>query len=216
MENQSSGATLDALSLQSMGAYMLFEEVNNVSALKVCDFIIRANMLIKNPETTLTLFVNTPGGSVFDGWSIVDVMGTSRLGIQTVGMGKIISMGVPIFVAGTKGKRILTPNSTIMAHTFSAGLYGKSHELIAARKVHDRIDQQFVQHFVRNTKMTEKQVRDILIGTTDTWLEPKECLKYGICDEIHSPWDLEEDAEKEAKKPQSRTKKAAASSKVNK
>jgi ATP-dependent Clp protease protease subunit len=194
---------------------MLYDEVNEISAQRVCDFLLKASMVMDD-DTRLTLFINTPGGSVTDGWSIVDTMELSRIPIRTVGIGSVISMGVPIFIAGTKGERIMTPNANVMAHTFAGYLYGKSHELIAARKFHDRLERQFLEHFKRHTQMTEKQIKDIMIGTTDSWLEPKECLKYGICDEIRSPWDLEEDAEKEAKKPQSRTKKAAASSKVNK
>lgn len=191
--------TLDSFSLATLGAHMLYDEINEMSAQRVCDFLLKASMVMDD-DTRLTLFINTPGGSVTDGWSIVDTMELSRIPIRTVGIGSVISMGVPIFIAGTKGERIMTPNANVMAHTFAGYLYGKSHELIAARKFHDRLERQFLDHFKRHTQMTEKQIKDIMIGTTDSWLEPKECLKLGICDLIRSPWDIEEDNEKAAKK----------------
>lgn len=198
--------TLDSFSLATLGAHMLYDEVNEISAQRVCDFLLKASMVMDD-DTRLTLFINTPGGSVTDGWSIVDTMELSRIPIRTVGIGSVISMGVPIFIAGTKGERIMTPNANVMAHTFAGYLYGKSHELIAARKFHDRLERQFLDHFKRHTRMTEKQIKDIMIGTTDSWLEPKECLKLGICDLIRSPWDIEEDNEKAAKKADKKKKK---------
>jgi ATP-dependent Clp protease protease subunit len=195
---------LDNISLTNLGTYMFFEEVTEESSLKLCDYLIKANLVL-NPDDTLTLFLNSPGGSCTDGWAIVDLMEMSTVGIQTVAVGCIASMAVPIFIAGTKGKRIMTPHAAIMTHQFSTVLWGKSHELVAARKFHDRLDQQFIDHFLRHTKMTEKQIREVLMRPSDTWLTPEECLKYGICDEIRNPWEVPQ--EKPAKKP--RAKKAA-------
>jgi ATP-dependent protease ClpP protease subunit len=46
----------------------------------------------------------------------------------------------------------------------------------------------FIQHFLRHTKMTEKQVKDVFLGPSDKWLTPKDALKYGLCDHIQDPW----------------------------
>jgi len=189
---------LDNVSLTNLGAYMLFEEICEESALRCCDYLLKAN-LICDPDDTLTMFINSGGGSVTDGWAIIDVMEASRVNISTVAMGCIASMAVSIFVAGTKGLRIMTPRTAVMTHQFSSVLAGKHHELIAARKFHDTLEKQFIQHFLRHTKMTEKQIRTILLRPSDTWLTPEDCLKYGICDEIRDPWvdeeDLDEDLE---------------------
>jgi ATP-dependent Clp protease protease subunit len=184
---------LDNISLTNLGAYMLFEDIHEDSSLRLCDYLLKANMIL-DPNDALTLFINSPGGSVTDGWAIIDVMESSRIAIQTVAMGCIASMAVPIFVAGTKGMRIMTPRTAVMTHQFSTAFWGKQHELIAARKFHDTLEQQFIDHFVKHTKMNEKQVRDILLRPSDTWLSPQECLKYGICDVIRDPWDTEEEA----------------------
>jgi ATP-dependent Clp protease protease subunit len=182
---------LDNVSLTNLGAYMLFEEIHEDSALRLCDYLLKANMIC-DPNDALTLFINSPGGSVTDGWAIIDVMDTSRINISTVAMGCIASMAVLIFVAGTPGMRIMTPRTAVMTHQFSTAFYGKHHELIAARKFHDTLEKQFIEHFLRHTKMTEKQIRDVLLRPSDTWLTAEECLKYGICDEVRDPWEVED------------------------
>lgn len=187
-EQQQQVVTLDNVSLSSMGVYMLFDEINEQSSRAACDFLLKANLLFPS-DNTVTMFINSQGGNVTDGWAIIDIMETSHIGIQTVGIGEIASMAATIFVAGDKGKRILSKNSYVMTHQFAGVLAGKAHEMIAARKMHDRLEDQFIKHFVHHTKMNAKQVRDILLRESDTWLEPKEALKFGLCDIVSDPWD---------------------------
>jgi ATP-dependent Clp protease protease subunit len=194
---------LDNISLTNLGAYMLFEEIHEDSALRLCEYLLKANMIC-DPNDTLTLFINSGGGSVTDGWAIIDVMETSRVDISTVALGCIASMAVLIFVAGTKGKRVMAPKTAVMTHQFSTAFWGKQHELVAARKFHDTLEKQFIDHFVRHTKMTEKQIREILLKPSDTWLTAEECLKLGICDAIRDPW-----ADEEEEVPAKKAKKAA-------
>lgn len=200
---------LDSISLTNLGAYMLFEEIHEESALRLCEYLLKANMIC-DPDDTLTLFINSGGGSVTDGWAIIDVMESSRVDISTVALGCIASMAVLIFVAGTKGKRVMAPKTAVMTHQFSTAFWGKQHELMAARKFHDTLEKQFIAHFVRYTKMTEKQVREVLLKPSDTWLTAEECLKYGICDEVRDPWSDPDEEEAPKKKPAKRTKRAKA------
>jgi ATP-dependent Clp protease, protease subunit len=196
---------LDNVSLTNLGVYMLFEEIGEESILNLCDYLIKGNLILDSKDA-ITLMLNSPGGCVFDGWAAIDVMNSSRIDIQTVAMGCIASMAVLIFIAGTKGKRIMTPNSYVMTHQFSASIYGKEHELVASRKCHDIMSKQIVNHFIDNTKMNEKQIRQILLGPSDTWLTPEECLKFGICDKISEPWPNSEI--KKSTKKTSRNRKA--------
>lgn len=205
-QNQQEIVLLDNISLTNLGAYMLFEDIHEDSALRLCEYLLKANMICA-PGDTLSLFINSGGGSVTDGWAIIDVMETSRVDISTIALGCIASMAVLIFVAGTKGKRIMTPKTAVMTHQFSTAFWGKQHELIAARKFHDTLEQQFIEHFVRNTKMTEKQVREVLLKPSDTWLTAEECLEYGICDEIRNPFLHEDEVEPKKKKAPKRNAK---------
>jgi ATP-dependent Clp endopeptidase proteolytic subunit ClpP len=199
IEEQQQVITMDSLSLSSLGAHMIFSEIDEMTSIRTCEFLLKANMILDDANP-ITLFINSPGGSVTDGWSIIDVMKSSRIEIQTVALGLLASMAVLIFTAGQKGKRVITPNTAVMTHQFAAMLYGKSHELMAARKFHDRLEKQIVDHFIRYSTMNEKQIRDILLGPSDNWLEPKECIKYGLADIIKNPWDEDEPKKKKGKK----------------
>jgi ATP-dependent Clp protease protease subunit len=192
--------TLDSFTMSSLGAHMIFEDIDEVSSLKTCEFLLKANMVLDG-ENPITMFINSGGGSVTDGWAIIDVMNTSHIEIQTVAIGLIASMATLIFTAGTPGRRIMTPNTAIMTHQFSSAMYGKEHELIATRKFHDNLSTQIIQHFLTHSKMNEKQIRDILLRESDTWLEPKECLKYGLCDKISNPWEKPAHNMKPVQKP---------------
>jgi ATP-dependent Clp protease protease subunit len=179
--------SIDKFSLQSIGAYMLFRPIDEESAEDLCQFIIKANYIFPE-EQPLTLLINSPGGGVYDGFGIIDLMESSRLQIQTVGIGMVASMASLIFTAGTKGKRIMSRNSFIMTHQFYQGMEGKYHEFIAQRNHDDDIHKRFVEHFQRHTKMSEKQIQDVLLGSSDKWISAKEALKYGMCDEVRDPW----------------------------
>lgn len=173
----------EMISLESLGSFMLFGAIDDNTAFSTCEFIIKANMLQPN-SNPLTLIINSPGGGVNDGFAIIDTMETSRLPIQTVGTGVIASMGLLILSAGTKGSRVLTKNTQVMAHQWWSGMEGKFHELMAVTTEHLRLKQMFVDHFMRHSTMSEKQVNDILFSPSDRWLTPQECKKYGLVDHI--------------------------------
>lgn len=185
--------TVDALSLTNLGTFMLWGEVSEDMSYGACEFLIKSNVLF-NKGDTVTLFINSPGGNVTDGQAIIDIMNCSKIDVATRAFGQIASMAVSIFVAGAHGKRIMAPNCEVMTHQFSAMLQGKAHELVAVRKMHDDLEGRFLRHFTQNTKMTEKQVKAVLFGPSDTYLTAQECLKFGICDAVMDPWDLHFDA----------------------
>jgi ATP-dependent Clp protease protease subunit len=189
--------TIDQISLGSLGAHLIFDEINHITSRFACEFIIKANMMFESCAP-LVFLINSEGGSVSDGWAIVDTMYTSALPINTVILGEACSMATIIATAGTAGYRYMTQNSYVMTHQFWTIMGGKSHELMAVRKLHDTMDAQFVEHFKRHTKMSEKQIKDVLLRQSDTWLTPKECLKYGLVDKIVSePWtQIRKDREK--------------------
>jgi ATP-dependent Clp protease protease subunit len=179
--------SVDSISLQSLGAYMLFRSVNEESAEDLCEFIIKSNFMLP-PTQPLTIMINSPGGSVYDGFGIIDLMECSRLKISTVAIGVVASMAAVIFTAGTKGMRTMSKNAFIMTHQFHAWMDGKYHELIAMREHEDDLQRRMVQHFVRNSKMTEKQIKDVILGPSDKWISAEEALKLGLCDKIQNPW----------------------------
>jgi ATP-dependent Clp protease, protease subunit len=185
--NTSEELTIDNFTLQSIGSYMLFSQIDEVVSQDLCEFIIKSNYIFP-VEQPITILINSPGGGVYDAFGIIDLMESSKLKISTVGIGMVASMAALIFSAGTKGMRIMSRNSFIMTHQFSQNLEGRYHEFIAQRSHEDDLHDRFIQHFVRHTKMTEKQVNDVLLGTSDKWITAKEALKYGITDFVKDPW----------------------------
>lgn len=182
------GAPIDTLSLQSLGAYMFFDDVSTESVKPLCEFIIKANYVF-DKNMPLTILLNTPGGGAYDGFAVVDTMDASRLKISTMVMGSACSMGAVISSAGTPGMRFMTKNSYIMTHQYSDALEGKYHEFVAHREHQDDLHNRFVAHFVKRTKLKDKQVRDLFLGKEDKWITAVDAKKYGIIDEIRDPWD---------------------------
>ena len=161
----------------------LFGEVNNNVAEDLCKWILMSNFS-DNPPKLLNLLINSEGGSLSDAFAIIDVMNSSLIPIRTVGLGQIQSAGLMIFLAGTKGQRVLTPNTCIMSHQYHWGSSGKHHELIAAQKEFGMTFGRQLKHYIDTTGLDEKTVKKYLLPPEDIFLSAQDALKYGICDHI--------------------------------
>lgn len=131
---------------------------------------------LKNDE--ITIYINSYGGSVYDGLGIIDVMSLVKSPIKTVVLGKAMSMGALIFICGDK--RQMTGKSTIMFHEISNGMYGKISELTVNFKETERLSK-LISEIVKsytNVENIEKAFEK------DTYYCPKDALKLNIADEI--------------------------------
>lgn len=171
------------VSLESLGVHLLFGDVHEESMRAAVEFVLKANIILTD-FSEITLCLNTLGGNCYDGFALIDVMSASRLPVKTVGMGNIVSMGVFLLSAGYKGKRVITKNTQVMAHQHFGGNGAKFHELVASHKSELYLHSQMMHHFLTHTKMTERQIKDIVLGPTDRWLTPHECKKLGIVDHV--------------------------------
>ncbi len=117
--------------------------------------------------------------------ALIDLLSNVRLDIKTIGLGQCMSAGAMLLAMGTKGKRSVGKNTTIMIHQYSYGVVGKHHELIAHRNVQDNLHEQEVDFWIKHSKYkTEKEITKHLLRKEDTFLTAKEALKHGIIDEI--------------------------------
>ena len=132
----------------------------------------------------MTLGICSPGGDLNACFALLDVMMGSKIPIRTIGMGMIASCGLLMFITGTKGKRILTPNTSILSHQYSWGSWGKEHELFARIKEFDLTSTRLLRHYKKCTKLKEKEIREKLMPPHDVWLDAKEAKKLGLCDEV--------------------------------
>jgi ATP-dependent Clp protease, protease subunit len=159
------------------------EEINLASAKNVVEWIFEANFAEERPAL-LNLIICSPGGDLNAAFSVIDVMRGSAIPVRTIGLGQIASAGLMIFIAGTKGHRLLTPNTSILSHQYSWGAFGKEHELFATVKEFDLTTKKMIEHYKKCTGLQEKKIRDVLLPPQDMWLSGEEAKKLGLCDDI--------------------------------
>ena len=148
------------------------------------DWIIAENFNKQKKHKELTLAICSPGGDLNACFALVDVMKGSKIPIRTIGMGMIASCGLLMFISGEKGRRILTPNTSILSHQYSWGSFGKEHELFAMVKEYDLTTDRMVNHYKKCTGLSEEEIREYLLPPHDVWLSAKEAKKLGLCDSI--------------------------------
>lgn len=159
---------------------MLTEEVNNTTA-----SLVVAQLLFlegQDPTKDISLYINSPGGSVTDGLSIYDTMQYIKCDVSTICMGLAASMGAFLLAAGTKGKRFALPNSDIMIHQPSGGAQGQATDIM----IHADHIQKTKQRL--NTILAEKTGQPIEVIARDTerdnFMTAQEAMKYGLIDKV--------------------------------
>ena len=189
MTNEEKGekpqSTTDPASdLFQRGFHVFMGEVTQETMLPIINWIISANFSKDKKHKELTLGICSPGGDLNACFALVDIMKGSKIPIRTIGMGMIASCGLVLFISGTKGRRVLTPNTSILSHQYSWGGYGKEHELFAQIKEYDLTTERMIAHYKKCTGLSEKDIREYLLPASDVWLSAKEAKKLGLCDEI--------------------------------
>lgn len=163
--------------------YLLMEEISLASVKQTVEWIFECNFNEQRPEL-LNLIITSPGGDLNAAFALIDTMRGSSIPIRTIGLGQIASAGLMVFIAGDKGHRILTPNTSILSHQYSWGAFGKEHELFATVKEFDLTTKKMIQHYKKCTGLAEAKIREILLPPQDMWLSPTEAKKLGLCDEV--------------------------------
>jgi ATP-dependent Clp protease protease subunit len=154
------------------------------------------------PEKAITLYINSPGGSVTAGLAIYDTMTYIRSPVSTVCVGQAASMGSLLLCGGEKGKRFCLPNSSVMVHQPSGGYFGQASDIaIHAQeilRVRRRLNEIFKRHLTGKKEHTLEDIERIM--ERDKFLSAEEALEMGIVDEI-----LERRVKPEKEKEQSNT-----------
>ena len=159
---------------------MLTEEVNNVTA----SLIVAQLLYLEGQDSTkdISLYINSPGGSVSDGLAIYDTMQYIKCDVSTICMGMAASMGAFLLSAGTKGKRFALPNSEIMIHQPLGGAKGQATDI----KIH-------AEHIIQ----TRKRLNTILAENSgqsyetierdterDNFMTAQQAMAYGLIDKV--------------------------------
>lgn len=170
--------------LQANGIYVFMDEVGADTIKPVIEWILYENIVTKHRKKELLLMICSPGGDLQDAFALIDVMRSSQIPIKTVGLGQIASSGLLIFMAGAKGRRILTPNTSILSHQFSWFNEGKAHELFATIREYELTQQRMIEHYRQCTGADDATIREYLLPSQDRWLSAEEAVKLNICDQI--------------------------------
>ncbi|MCP9490176.1 MAG: ATP-dependent Clp protease proteolytic subunit [Solirubrobacteraceae bacterium MAG38_C4-C5] len=138
-----------------------------------------------DPDKDISIYINSPGGSIYAGLAVYDTMRFIKPDVQTICVGIAMSMGSLLLTGGAPGKRMSLPNSRILIHQPSAGFEGQSSDIeIHAReilKTRKRIDEIYAQH----TGQPEEQVHDDM--ERDRFFTADQAAEYGLIDRvIHS------------------------------
>ncbi len=159
----------------------LADEVNDATASLVVAQLLYLEA--QDPDKDISLYINSPGGSISAGMSIYDTMNFIKCDVSTICVGMAASMGAFLLAAGTKGKRIALPNSEIMIHQPLGGARGQASDI----KIHaDHIIKTREKMNTLLSEMTGQSYEKICLDTErDNFLTAKEALEYGLIDKIY-------------------------------
>ncbi|MFZ1258197.1 MAG: ATP-dependent Clp protease proteolytic subunit [Candidatus Saccharimonas sp.] len=158
----------------------LGDEVNEQTAnVVVAQLLHLAN---EDPKKDISLYINSPGGSVSDGLAIYDTMQFIAPDVATYGIGLQASMGAFLLSSGAKGKRFLLPNSRVMIHQPSSGTQGKVTDQEISLREAIRLKELLAEITAKNTGQKLAKVKADM--ERDFWMNASEAVQYGIADKI--------------------------------
>lgn len=148
--------------------------------------LIVAQLLFLDNESDkdIYLYINSPGGSAYDALAIYDTMQYIKSDIQTVGIGIQASAAAFLLSSGTKGKRFMLPNSSVMIHQPSSGTRGKVTDMEIDLKESLRLKHRLNAIMAKNTGQSIKKIEQDM--ERDYWLDADEAKKYGVVDKVIS------------------------------
>ena len=155
-------------------------EINDATA----DLVVAQILYLEseNPEKDISIYINSPGGSVTAGLAIYDTMQYVKCPIQTICLGQAASMGAFLLAGGSKGKRFTLPSSRVMIHQPWGGVEGQETDIAIHAKEIKRLKELTIRHFAEHTgKPYEKVAEDM---ERDFFMTADEALEYGIVDKV--------------------------------
>ena len=158
----------------------LGEDVNEHTANLVVAQLL--HLAYEDPKKDIKLYINSPGGSVYDGFAIYDTMQYISPDVMTIGIGVQASMGAFLLSSGTKGKRFVLPNSRLMIHQPSSGTQGKITDQEISLREGIYLKQKLNEILAKNTGQKLSKIEKDT--DRDFWMSAEEAAKYGLVDEV--------------------------------
>jgi len=158
----------------------LGEDVNEHTANIVVAQLL--HLAYDDPKKDIKLYINSPGGSVYDGMAIYDTMQYISPDVQTIGIGLQASMGAFLLSSGAKGKRFALPHSKVMIHQPSSGTQGKVTDMEIDLKEGLAVKEMLATLLAKNTGQKLSKIKVDM--ERDYWMTPDEAKAYGLIDEV--------------------------------
>ena len=158
----------------------LNDEVNHQTANLVIAQLL--HLAYEDPKKDIQLYINSPGGSVYDGLAIHDTMQYIKPDVQTICIGLAASMGAYLLSSGTKGKRFALPHSKIMIHQPSSGTRGTVTDMQIDLEESIRVKKQLNEMLAKNTGQKVSKIESDV--ERDFWMPAEEAKKYGVIDDV--------------------------------
>ena len=159
---------------------LLFNEVNDDLACSVIAQLLYLESL--DPHKDISLYINSPGGSVSAGLGIYDTVKKLKCDVSTICVGQAASMGAFLLAAGTKGKRYAQENSQIMIHQVMSAASGQATDIVVESRHLQRLKERFNTILAANTGHTPAEIeRDT---DRNNWMFADEALRYGSIDHV--------------------------------
>ncbi|MFI9051722.1 ATP-dependent Clp protease proteolytic subunit [Streptomyces sp. NPDC053427] len=158
---------------------LLGQEVDETVSNTICSQLL---LLAADSPRDISLYINSPGGSVTAGMAIYDTMRCIDNDVMTVAMGTAASMGQFLLTAGTPGKRVVLPNASILMHQPSAGLGGSATDIRIHAERLIRVKQRMIEITAQHSGRTVEEIRRD--SDRDRWFTAEEATEYGLADRI--------------------------------
>ncbi len=155
-------------------------EINDLAA----DLIVAQLLFLESqdPERDISIYINSPGGSVTAGLAVYDTIQYIKPDVQTIAMGQASSMGAVLLACGTPGKRMALPSARILIHQPWGGAQGQAIDIGIQAKEIVRLKQLLIKYFAVHTGKKEIEIASDL--ERDNFMSAEEAVKYGLVDKI--------------------------------
>lgn len=186
----SSGDTKDNLFCQNSREWFLSDDIDNANVGALCSEFLEINRQDAEEEAKFTsferkpikLYINSFGGSVYDMWALIDVIGNSKTPVYTYCFGYAMSAAFQIFLAGHK--RFCTKHATFMYHQMHCNRAGKYQDMVEDREQMDLLNNKVEEFVQERTKITSEKIREIRQKKIDYYVNATEALEIGIVDKV--------------------------------
>jgi len=188
LDPTSLGGTTREPDLRVIGMFCDVHEEKVAEVIHAMLYLNEMNRIAQKEEDKrpIDFYLSTYGGSADDMFALYDVMRTVRQDtpIHTLGLGKVMSAGVLLLAAGTKGKRRIAKNCRVMIHSVAAGNHGNLQDLTNELGAIQDLQDMYTNCLVAETNMSESDIKDMLNRNVNVYLSAVEAVKLGIADII--------------------------------